>query len=452
MIQKKTRYNSVIHPGCNSAIHTDCTSVIIRFDRIILFSILALFLLLSTGCRKNKAAEEHRVVIWTSCSEFAQYIELFNKTHKDNRAILVYKDNSALSLPPAKDELVPDIIVDSWLRNEAFSRSFRSLDYLFDNQILTSELFYTQLLDAGKRKHSQYLLPVSFNLPAIIFSNENKDLVTDSYTLTMQQIREISSPFNQKNKNGNFTRMGFTVLSNPDFAYLATKLNGVQFREEKDQIVWSNLRLEQTTNLLKEWVQTENGSVQIEEDFAFKYLFMPNYRQVTSGRTLFAYTNSASLFKMLKEQNLDIDYRWIVQDMSIPISDSFMMMGIYKDCNNQVGATEFIRWFFQSESQRQILERKEAMKLETEMFGISGGFSALRDVTEHILPVFYTHLLTNLPPSQMFKIPQILPPRWESYKSMVVEPYIHNAVSATEGEAIPTIQDLEQEWRKKVFD
>ena len=436
MILKKTRYNSVI----------------IRLDRIILSSLLALFLLLSTACRKNKATEEHRVVIWTSCSEFAQYIELFNKNHKDNRAILVYKDNSALSLPPAKDELVPDIIVDSWLRNEAFNRSFCSLDYLFDNQILTSEIFYSQLLEAGRRKHVQYLLPASFNLPAIIFSNENKDLVTDSYTLTMQQIREISSPFNQKNKNDSYTRMGFTVLSNPDFTYLATKLNGVKFHEEKGQIVWDEAKLQQTANLLKEWIVTDNGSVQIEEDFAFKYLFMPNYRQVTSGRTLFAYTNSASLFKMLKEQNLDIDYRWIVQDKSIPISDSLMMMGIYKDCNNKVGATEFIRWFFQSESQREILERKESMGLETEMFGISGGFSSVRDVTEHILPVYYTHLLTNLPPSQMFSLPQILPPRWESYKSMVVEPYLHNAVSALEGESIPSIQDLEQEWRKKVFD
>ena len=444
MILKKTEYNSVIHTGY--------PSVIIRLDRIILSSLLALFLLLSIGCRKNKATEEHRVVIWTSCSEFAQYIELFNKTHKDNRAILVYKDNSALSLPPAKDELVPDIIVDSWLRNEAFNRSFCSLDYLFDNQILTSEIFYSQLLEAGRRKHIQYLLPVSFNLPAIIFSNENKDLVTDSYTLTMQQIREISSPFNQKNKNDSYTRMGFTVLSNPDFTYLATKLNGVKFHEEKGQIVWDEAKLQQTANLLKEWIVTDNGSVQIEEDFAFKYLFMPNYRQVTSGRTLFAYTNSASLFKMLKEQNLDIDYRWIVQDKSIPISDSLMMMGIYKDCNNKVGATEFIRWFFQSESQREILERKESMGLETEMFGISGGFSSVRDVTEHILPVYYTHLLTNLPPSQMFSLPQILPPRWESYKFMVVEPYLHNAVSAEDGATIPSIQDLEQEWRKKVFD
>ena len=158
-----------------------------------------------------------------------------------------------------------------------------------------------------------------------------------------------------------------------------------------------------------------------------------------------------AITKMLKEQNLEIDYRWIVQDKSIPIEDAFTMMGIYRECQNQVSATEFIRWFFQSESQREILERKDAMGLETEMFGISGGFSSVREVTEHILPVFYNHLLTNLPPTLMLTVPQILPPRWASYKDMVVEPYLHSALSATEDEEVLSIAELEQEWRKKVF-
>ena len=36
--------------------------------------------------------QQKRIVIWTSCREFAQYIELFNRQHKDNCAILVYKE------------------------------------------------------------------------------------------------------------------------------------------------------------------------------------------------------------------------------------------------------------------------------------------------------------------------------------------------------------------------
>lgn len=414
---------------------------------IILLTISMLFL---AACKQN-SQQDNRVVIWTNCSEFAQYIELFNSIHKDSRAILVYKDNPALSLPPAKDELPPDIVVGSWLRTESTQKNFKSLDYLFDTKNVTSEIFYQQLLEAGKKGHTQYLLPVSFNLPAIIFSNENSTYVTDSYTLSLEQIRKIGAEYNQKNKKEVFTRIGFTPLSNDDFLYLTTKINGVNFREEKNKITWNPQTLLDTINLLKKWIVTENESAQTEQDFAFKYLFMPNYRQVTSGRTLFSYTTSDDLFKTMKNQDLGIDYRWIIENKTLPIEDSFVMMGIHKKANNQIGATEFIKWFFQSESQRKILERKELMNLETEQFGIAGGFSAVRDVTEHILPVFYTQLLTNLPPAQMLTVPQKLPARWESYKSGVVEPYLKEAITNT-SDSTPDIIEFEKEWQKKLFD
>ena len=157
--------------------------------------ISSLFIYLSsaiffTGCSKSESRnltvyQQDRIVIWTSCREFAQYIELFNRHHKDNCAILVYKENPALSIPPAKDETPPDIIVGSWLRTDAPQKTFKSLDYLFDTKKLSSEIFYPQLLESGKRKQVQYLLPVSFNLPAVIFSTENKELVDDSYTLSL---------------------------------------------------------------------------------------------------------------------------------------------------------------------------------------------------------------------------------------------------------------------------
>lgn len=414
--------------------------------------IFAFSILILSGCGKTPKKQDNRIVIWTNCSEFAQYIELFNQTNKDSKAVLIYKDNPALSLPPAKDELKPDLIIGSWLRTDTPQKNFKSLDYLFDTKSLTSDIFYQQLLDAGKSHKIQYLLPVSFNLPSIIFSTDNKDLITDSYTLTPEQIREIAAGYNKKDKKENYTRIGFTPLSNSDFLYLTAKVYGADFRESKSTVEWNAHNLLNATTFLKDWIQTENTSAQIEEDFAFKYLFMPTYRQVTSDRTLFSYTTSDTLFETMKQNKLDIDYRWITRDKQLPIEDSFTMMGIYKDAENQVGATAFIAWFFQSENQRAILERKEKLNLETEKFGIAGGFSAIRNVTEHILPVFYTQLLTNLPPAQMLSVPNQLPVRWESYKALVVEPYLKGVLTATEGAVPQSIEELESEWRKKVFD
>lgn len=404
-----------------------------------------------TSCSKSKKVQQpDRIVLWTNCSEFAQYIELFNKTHQQDKVVLVYKDNPALSLPPAKDELPPDIVVGSWLRTEKTKQYFKQLDYLFDHQDLSSEMFYPQLLISGRTRYSQYLLPVSFNLPAIIYSSDNANFISDSYILTPEQLRTIGSEYNQKNKKEAYTRIGFAPLGNSDFLYLVTKLKGVNFREEKNQIVWNQDALNNTTDFLKDWIVTENTSAQTEEDFTFKYLFMPYYRQVTSGRTLFAYTTSNEFLKIMKDQTLNIDYRWVSSGTSIPIEDSYTMMGIYKNCRNQVGASEFITWFFQPENQKAILERKEALGLETELFGIADGFSSIREVNEHILPTFYTQLLSNLPPSQIISVPQQLSARWESYKEMVVEEYLRQTITAESTET-PTVQQLENEWRKKFY-
>lgn len=414
-----------------------------------------LFSIILSSCSKE-LTQKNRIIIWTNCSEFAQYIELFNNTHPNDDAILVYKDNPALSLPPAKDELPPDIIVGSWLRTDTTTRNFKKIDYLFDRRNLTSSVFYPSLLESGKVKNHQYLLPVSFNLPAIIFSEQNKDLIEEDYIVNLDKIRKVASSFNEKNKKDAYTKIGFTPLSNNDFLYFAAKAGNTAFREEKGQIVWNNDSLNKTIDSLRDWVTVENTSASIEQDFSFKYLFMPDYRQVTSGRTLFAYTTSDDLFKTMKRHDLNLDYRWISnndpENPLVPMEDSYVMMGIYKQVANQIGASEFITWFFQVENQKNIIERKIDFNLNTELFGIAGGFSSLREVTEHVLPVYYTQMLSNLPPTSRFQMPEKLPSRWNSYKEMVVEPFIKESIIAVTEDEKPSIAELESEWRNKVFD
>ncbi|MCQ2572484.1 MAG: hypothetical protein MJ182_01170 [Treponema sp.] len=398
-----------------------------------------------TGCSSRA---DNRTVIWASSPEFAQYIELFNRTHPDNKVILVYKENPADSIPPARDEAVPDIIAGPYLRNDKTWVNFKSLEYLFDRQILSSEDFYSQLIEAGRSQYRQFLLPVSFNLPCVMFSSENRNLVKNNYTFTVDQIREIAAGFNSQNKNGAFTKMGFTPLSYPEFPYLVARLFDVDFRSEKGNIVYNNLRLKEAINYLRDWSESANQSVQIEDDFAYKYLFMPDYRQVSSGRCLFSYTTSDEFFRFMNDENEDIDYRWITKENSIPVEDSMVMMGIYKDAGNIVGATEFITWFLNSENQRAILERKSKANLDTEKFGIAGGFSAVREVNDRILPLYYKKLLSNLPPSQMISVPEKLPAKWDSYKEIVIEPYINDAVHS---DVLPEMIPYIKEWEKQVL-
>lgn len=408
---------------------------------------LTLFLLpfLLLGCNTKT---EHRIIIWTNNAEFAQYVEVFNSTHPENSAVLVYKENPADSLPPANDEQAPDIIIGSYLNTEKPEQYFKPLNYLFDYGRISSSYFYSDLLQTGHKGFYQYLLPVSFNLPLLIFSSENASLIQDHYMLNLKSLHDSSVAFNQKNKAEAFSRLGFIPSASEDFSYLATKLYQTDFHEENGKITWNEDNLQKTVNFLKEWTNTDNGGLSTEEDFAYKYLFMPSYRQITSGRTLFSYTSSNDLFQYMKEDDSNINYRWIIEKGRIPIEDSYLMMGIYKDCHNQVGATEFITWFLDSENQRSILKRKSDSNLDTEMFGIAGGFSAVREVNEHILPLFYKQLLENLPPSSLLSVPKGLPAKWESYKESVIQPYLKESVRKDEK---VDIQPYITEWEKRIL-
>ncbi|MCR5764512.1 MAG: hypothetical protein K6G09_00895, partial [Treponema sp.] len=120
-------------------------------------TVLFLFILFFISCKQQ---EVEKVVIWSDCSEVAQYIELFNSTHSETKAVLVYKENPALSLPVQKNELPPDIIIGSWLQGDETIKYFKSINYLFDRNLLTTSIFYPQLIDSGKNENNYILLPV----------------------------------------------------------------------------------------------------------------------------------------------------------------------------------------------------------------------------------------------------------------------------------------------------
>ena len=131
-----------------------------------------------------------------------------------------------------------------------------------------------------------------------------------------------------------------------------------------------------------------------------------------------------------------LDYRWIYDGNKIPIEDSFVTLGISKRAKHPNAAYDFIEWFLNAETQRAVLERKAKQNLDIHQFGIAGGFSSIREVNEHILPLYKTLLLTNTPPTGMLSVPEKLPPDWELIKEQIIVPYLKDEVQHTGGEPI----------------
>jgi ABC-type glycerol-3-phosphate transport system substrate-binding protein len=410
-------------------------------------AMLGFFLFFSCAVQYKKS-----LIIWTNRPELASYIELFNASQDKVKAIAVYKQSPPRAFPPSKDEEPPDIVIAPGLKNSRTRAQFLPLNQLFTEKRIDPDDFYKNLLDNGTIGGKTYLLPVSFNLPAVIFDSEREEIMPHEHLISLEQIRQTARGFNAENKN-QWTAMGFGPSWEKSFLYLAAKLKGARFSADNtNSLVWDENALADAITFIREWTLGANASTESEEDFAFKYLYTPPERRIVSGKCLFAYLPSNSLFLIPQNAQSRIAFRWVHENFQIPIEDACVYLGVNKKSKHAEAAEIFVSWFFQQETQRALLERFSAMRLNTGTFGIAGGFSGMREVTERIFPTYYPLLLGNIPAPDYLAAPNVFPSQWLDIKEQVIFPYLAESCDTrnTHG-AEKKLDALLAEWRMKLF-
>jgi len=367
------------------------------------------------SCGDNKTAQ-----IWTDRPEIALYSEFFNTAQDQYKVAVKYVEFPAIELSKQNK---PDIIIASWLKNAYMGSNFKSLDNLFGAKKLSRSIFYPRLLAIGRIERNQYLLPVSFNIPALIFSRNREQSLSNQFTIDFDEIKKLSKDFNNISR-GVYTRMGFSPLWNDNFLIMTAVLFGVSFREAIP-LSWDSTALDRSMSFINDWTNEINTNIQAEDDFTFKYFFEPPERLIQNGRILFSYTESNELFLLSDESKSLLDFRWVKEKDSIPLTENSVYLGMPKRVKSKKAAEEFIIWFFKIENQRKILEYSRVNRISENIFGICGGFSALNQVTEQIYPLFYPELLGRMPPSEYFMLPNVLPANWLIIKERVIMPYLH---------------------------
>ncbi|MCL2444112.1 MAG: extracellular solute-binding protein [Treponema sp.] len=395
-----------------------------------------LIAVLSISCKESKTA-----IIWTDRPEIALYGEYFNNAQNQYKVSIRYFDFPASELGKGDS---PDIVIGSWLKTSSASTNFKSLDNLFGAKKLSYDIFYPRLLAIGKIDNTQYFLPVSFNIPALIFSSDREQTLSNQFTIDFDELKTLSKNFNTVSR-GTYTRMGFSPLWNNNFLLTAAVLSGASFREA-EPLAWDSDALERSMTSIFNWTREINTNNQAEDDFTFKYFFEPPEKLIQSGRILFSYIESGELFTLSEDRKKQLDFRWIMEDNKIPITDNSVYLGIPKKAKSQAAARAFIMWFFQVENQRLLLEYSRANRLNENTFGISGGFSALSSVTEQIYPLFYPELLGRMPPSDNFTLPNVLPDNWALIKERVVLPYLHERARRETGDGITPLERRLSDW------
>ena len=383
-----------------------------------------------------------RIILWTDRPEFAFYSEFFNNSQEKYKVEVHYIDSPAQKLTEPGE--YPDIVAASWLKSSSTRSLFKSLDNTFSRDGLNRSAFYSRLLSLGMIDKTQYLLPVSFNIPAIIFARDYSNSPSNPFIIEMTELREQGKAYNRIS-NGLYTRMGFSPSSNEEFLFLAAVLFGVSFREASP-IAWDHQALGQCVTWIQQWISEANTSMQMEEDFTFKYFQNPPDMLVSSGRTLYMYMDSADYFTLPDEKRASIDFRWLASRETIPLDEQITYYGIHKKAKSKSAATAFTKWFFNAETQMLLLEAGKGKRLNETSFGIAGGFSAMKTVTEQIFPQFYPDLLGHIPPDNYLSPPNILPRNWTSIKEHVLLPYLRERIRHINPDEVRPLERRIGDW------
>ena len=386
-------------------------------------------------------------VLWTDRPEFAFYAEYFNADQNKYKIEVRYFEDVARKLSEQGE--YPDIVAASWIKSSSSRALFKSLDGVFssnnNSQDGISRLsFYPRLLSLGYIDSHQYLLPVSFNIPAIIFPQEINSGPSNPFIIEMDEIKSRGKAYNTESK-GFYTRMGFSPLSNDEFIFIASTLFGAGFREASP-IAWNTQILEQTIVWIQQWISEANTSIQMEDDFVFKYFYEPADKLVNSGRVLFAYLDSSGLFTIPEERRAKLDFRWLAAKELIPLDEGMTYYGIHKKAKATGAAKAFTKWFFRPETQRLLLEEAKSKRLLETSFGIAGGFSAMRSVTENIFPLFYPDLLGHVPPDSFLSPANILPRNWIDIKERVILPYLRERIRRSNRDEVRPLERRITDW------
>jgi len=412
---------------------------IICTKRSILPLLLAWAALSAVSCSsgRNKTA-----ILWTDRPEFAFYSEYFNAAQDQYKIEIHYYDFLAQKLK--ENNAMPDIVAGSWLKGVSTRVFFKPLDSLYKKNASFYHNFYPRLLSMGNIEGKQYLLPVSFNAPMVIFARDKGEQLSNPFTVGFNEMKKMGKNFNAETR-GVYTKMGFSPSWDDNFLFLIAALYNTSFREA-DPISWDSPALDQAMRFAYDWICEANTNIQAVDDFTFKYFYNPPAKLALSGRILFTCMDSDSFFTLAEDQQNNLDFRWLAEQDVIPLTERTVYLGLIKKGKAPKAAEAFLHWFFSADTQRGLLERSRQNRLAETSFGISGGFSALRPVTEQIFPQFYQVLLGHMPPAEFLSPPNILPVNWIALKERVILPYLHDRARQPDQEGAYPLERRLADW------
>ncbi len=382
-------------------------------------------------------ADTSIVRIGTDRAELTAYVSYLNARQDDIRVELVYLEDPGEAL---ERRTPPDLLIGSYLSCPSLLQQFEPLDDLFTDGPLDAAAFYSGLLDLGALEGRRYVLPISFNIPAVVFRQDG-EAGGPGLVLSLEEMRRGSVEYNEMGDNG-FVRIGYSPLWSDEFLLVTAGLRGVSFRANPDcGLLWDGRAVGDAVSHLRQWVRVDNQSVEYQAAFEATYMYDPPLNLLRDGRILYMLVYSDQLVGIPEPRLEGLDFRWLAHGDSIPVREDVLYAGIPATAQNKPGARAVLALLLSPALQNKLIERSFATQMDGKVFGIGGGFSSLREVTERGYPNHYQQLIGHTPPADFLAFPAPLPRNWPDIRESLVKPWLREQVSA-EGQEGADLSEL----------
>ena len=422
----------------------------------------AALLVAAAGCARPAAVVE----LWSDRAELAAYVDAFNAADGPVKVELTYAPRPGsrlLSGAPA-----PDLVFGSGLASPELHRLLAPLDRLLRSRPAADE-YYPKLLGAGAAGGRQLTLPFSFNLPVVVFARAAAPPDIDRFVLSDEEIRRLANGFDAHARSLGEAyperrdpesagdepplpgRVGFSVLWNEGFIYLLAQARGAGFASAEDgAVAIDQARLAATVGAVHDWLQSGPGGIAGHQRFADVYLHLPLHQLAIEGRILLFVTDIASYARLPEEKRELLDFRWLTVDGRIPLLEGYRSFAVPAAADNPAGAALFLRWISQPRVQAHLLEAANFSWLRG--FGLAGGFPALREVSERMLPRSHAFLIGRLPDAALLRVPEPPPIDWAAARRELVQPWLRAAATAgaVPPPGQPPFAQAVSRWRRTV--
>ncbi len=391
-------------------------------------------LVLATSCQ----AYTHVSTLWTNIPDIAGYVAKFNAEQKQWQILLEYQAH------PARQLLTPgpkaDLVIARGLNSNEVRNNLTSLAFLFDRGGITKAQFYPQLLASGSDGDTPLLIPLSFDLPILVFRRGALDN-PDGLLLSFSALQAYSKKFDTSAPPG-FNRFAFSPRWD-NFALTALEAEGVSFGEDfRGRLSWDEGRLNSGVTGLQTWIQGLDPAR--EKDFTRKYQESNPLQMLQEGRELFTASTLKSFITLPEYERQGLEFRYPDDGQGIPAEDSIVWAGIPSSAVTRAAAQAFLTWYFQEKTQKELALETHAK--DTRGFGLASGLDSLIKVNDQVLPRLYPALTGRVPPPSLVSFPPPRPLEWAQLKRKVLSPWLDQRLL---GDQKQNLNDDVERWYRE---